>query len=110
MHKITASATTVPQLFPTGTVAATYRFRFTGPVDQQGNPASMPSVLVPYGAPDPIQATSEVVPVPGFWTIGFALLDGTGQLLGPEVTAQKDVPADVTLRVAAGLTLQVITG
>jgi hypothetical protein len=110
MHKISASSTTVSQTFPTGTVAANYRFRFTGPPDPQGNPAAMPNVLVPYGAPDPIQVTSDVVPVPGLWTVGFALLDSAGQLLGPEITAQKDVPADVFLRVAAGLTLQVISG
>ena len=108
MHKIVAMGSTVPLTVPAGTIASAYRFRFVGP------PAALPvpDVSVPYdpSAIDPITATSEVLTAQGIWTVAFALVDGVGNVLGVEQATTIDVPADVIVRVAAGLTVQVIVG
>jgi hypothetical protein len=105
MHKVSASGVSELQNFPTGIVPTGWRFTFSGP-----DGASVPPVLVPYATADPILAASEPVPVAGDWTVDFSAVDASGMAVGPVKSATVNVPADVMLRVAKGLTLQVVVG
>ncbi len=109
-HRLSGSGVSQVLDFPTGVVPISWRFTFKGPDNAGGGTATVPDVLVPHSTPDPILATSDPVPVAGIWTVSFFAVDATGSPIGPVIEKTIEVAAQVQLRVAKDLLLQVIVG